>query len=117
MTISFRGGCASASASAAYSTTGVRVRELPYTDREANGTKGNQPCDGHAQPRQATTLQHIGCSMVELIRAEAKQTADVERSGPEALGAPPLHSFQSIGCACLAQHPAEMVLHRLFGKI
>jgi len=55
------------------------MRELPYTDREADGTKVNQPSDCHAQRRQPQTSEHTGCSMVELIRAEAKQTADVER--------------------------------------
>ena len=94
------------------------MRELPYTDREADGTKVNQPSDCHAQRRQPQTSEHTGCLMVGInSRAEAKQTADVELSGPEALGAPPLHGFQSIGCACLAQHPAEMVLHGLFGEI
>jgi len=56
MTISFRGGCAAALVSATCSTTGVRVRELPYTDREAGGTKVNQPCDCHAQRRAATNV-------------------------------------------------------------
>src|SRR5579864_9285025 len=79
--------------------------------------KVNRPNNCYAQRRQPQTPEHTGCSMVKLIRAEAKQTAEVELSGPEALGAPPLHGFQSVGCACLAQHPAEMVLHGLFGEI
>ena len=56
------------------------MRELPYTDREADGTKVNQPCDYHAQRRQPQTSEHTGCLMVGInSRAEAKQTADVER--------------------------------------
>jgi len=34
---------------------------LPYTDREADGTKVNQPCDYHAQRRQPQTSEHTGC--------------------------------------------------------
>jgi hypothetical protein len=92
------------------------VRELPYTDREADG-EGELNLRLSCSAKADTTSERTGCSMVELIRAEAKQTAEVELSGPEALGAPPLHGFQSIGCACLAQHAAEMVFHGLFGQI